>query len=69
METVTETKQNFRSFVEMLNASMGWDNKVTIVGDCEYVRANGKEVNVCGYNFAYRVKLTMDLLQETGEFE
>ena len=36
METVTETKQNFRSFVEMLNASMGWDNKVTIVGDCEY---------------------------------
>lgn len=67
MVTVTETKQNFKSFVEMLNASMGWDNKVTIVGD--FVRANGKEVNVCGYNFAYKVKLTMDLLQETGEFE
>lgn len=69
MVSVTETKQNFRSFVEMLNASMGWDNKVTITGDCEYVHANGKAVNVCGYNFAYKVKLTMDLLQETGEFE
>lgn len=67
MVSVTETKQNFKSFVEMLNASMGWDNKVTIVGD--YVRANGKETNVCGYNFAYKVKLTMDLLQDTGEFE
>lgn len=67
MEPVTETKQNFQSFVEMLNASMCWDNKVTVVGDC--VRANGKEVNVGGYNFAYKVKLTMDLLQETGEFE
>lgn len=67
MVSVTETKQNFRSFVEMLNTSMSWDNKVTIVGD--FVRANGKEVNVSGYNFAYKVKLTMDLLQETGEFE
>ena len=51
----------------MLNASMGWDNKVTVVGDL--VRANGREVNVGGYNFAYKVKLTMDLLQDTGEFE
>ena len=67
MEYVTESKQNLQSFVEMLNASMGWDNKVTLVGD--FVRANGKEVNVGGYNFAYQVKLTMDLLQETGEFE
>jgi len=67
MLSVTETKQNFQSFVEMLNASMGWDNKVTVVGDL--VRANGREVNVGGYNFAYKVKLTMDLLQDTGEFE
>lgn len=67
MEYVSDTKQDFQSFVEMLNASMGWDNKVTLVGD--FVRANGKEVNVSGYNFAYQVKLTMDLLQETGEFE
>ena len=67
MVTVTETKQNFKSFVEMLNASMGWDNKVFLVGD--FVRANGKEVNIGGYNFAYQVKLTMDLLQKTGEFE
>ena len=51
----------------MLNASMGWDNKVFLVGD--FVRANGKEVNIGGYNFAYQVKLTMDLLQKTGEFE
>lgn len=67
MLSVTETKQNFQSFVEMLNASMGWDNKVTVVGDL--VRANGREVNVGGYNFAYKVKLTTDLLQDTGEFE
>ena len=67
MVSKTTTEQNFKFFIDMLNIFMGWDNKVTIVGD--YVRANGKEVNICGYNFAYKVKLTMDLLQETGEFE
>lgn len=59
-------------FIADLKSKMKWDDDmITLNGNEVTVKYGRKEStqNISGYNYAYQIKLIMDMLEKVGVFE